>query len=149
MKELQLFIIARLSAYQIEDGKGGGVYLQVNPNKPANSIPNTKEEILHRLNMELALLSLFGLLCTAVLIGWDTTTPSPPSPRIWAHIRERYWSAKIDDISLLYWKWVELRRLPDGSLNGLAAEVVGLGGDLDVVLHPRPALHNNMSAFAI
>jgi hypothetical protein len=24
----------------------------------------------------------------------------PPSPRIWAHIRERYWSAKIDDISL-------------------------------------------------
>ncbi len=24
----------------------------------------------------------------------------PPSPRIWAHIRGRYWSAKIDDISL-------------------------------------------------
>jgi hypothetical protein len=29
-------------------------------------------------------------------------TPQPlPSPRIfWAHIRRRYWSAKIDDISL-------------------------------------------------
>ncbi len=27
--------------------------------------------------------------------------PPPPCPRIWAHIREgRYWSAKIDDISL-------------------------------------------------
>ncbi len=26
-------------------------------------------------------------------------TPPPP-PRIWAHIRGRYWSAKIDDISL-------------------------------------------------
>ncbi len=31
-------------------------------------------------------------MCTAVLIGWG---PPPPSPRIW-----RYWSAKIDDISL-------------------------------------------------
>jgi hypothetical protein len=30
-------------------------------------------------------------------------TPNPtftPSPRIWAHIRGRYWSAKMDDISL-------------------------------------------------
>ncbi len=32
----------------------------------------------HRLNMELDLRSLFGLLCTAVLIGWDPTTPLPP-----------------------------------------------------------------------
>ncbi len=37
-------------------------------------------------------------MCSAVLIGWD---PAPPPPRIWAHIRGRYyWSAKIDDISL-------------------------------------------------
>ena len=36
-----------------------------------------------------------GLLCTAVLIGWDPATP----PRIWAHIREHYWSAKIDEIT--------------------------------------------------
>jgi hypothetical protein len=28
------------------------------------------------------------------------TPQFPPSPRIWAHIRGRYWSAKIDDISL-------------------------------------------------
>ncbi len=36
-------------------------------------------------------------MCTAVLSGWD---PAAPPPRIWAHIRGRYWSAKIDDISL-------------------------------------------------
>jgi hypothetical protein len=42
--------------------------------------------------------SLFGFLCTAVLIGLDPTTP--PYPPIWAHILGRYWSAKIDDISL-------------------------------------------------
>jgi hypothetical protein len=44
--------------------------------------------------MELDLQSLFGLLCTAataVLIGLDTATPPLP-PRIWAHIRGRYWS---------------------------------------------------------
>ncbi len=34
---------------------------------------------------------------TAVLIGWN---PASPPPRIWAYIRGRYWSAKIDDISL-------------------------------------------------
>ncbi len=37
-----------------------------------------------------------GSICTAVLIGWDPATP--PSPRIWAHIRGRYWSAKVDEI---------------------------------------------------
>ncbi len=35
----------------------------------------------HRLNMELYLQSLFELLWTAVLIGWDPATPS--LPRIW------------------------------------------------------------------
>ncbi len=54
---------------------------------------------IHRLNMELDLQSLFGLLCAAVLIGWDPATP-PPRICIWAQIRGRYWSAKIDDISL-------------------------------------------------
>jgi hypothetical protein len=34
-------------------------------------------------------------MCTAVLIGW-----SPATPHVLAHIRGRYWSAKIDDISL-------------------------------------------------
>jgi hypothetical protein len=47
--------------------------------------------------MELDLQILFGLLSTAVLIGRD---PATPPPRIWAHMRGRYWSAKIDDISL-------------------------------------------------
>ncbi len=51
--------------------------------------------------MALDLQSLLGLLCTAVLIGRDPATPpSPPPPPIWAHMRGRYWSAKIDDISL-------------------------------------------------
>jgi hypothetical protein len=45
--------------------------------------------------MELDLQGLFGLLCTA------ETLQLPPSPRIWAHIRGRYWPAKIDDISML------------------------------------------------
>ncbi len=33
----------------------------------------------HRLNIELDLQSLFGLLCTAVLISWDPATPSLPT----------------------------------------------------------------------
>ncbi len=34
--------------------------------------------------MDLDLQSLFGLLWTAVLIGWDSETPQlPHSPRIW------------------------------------------------------------------
>ncbi len=52
-----------------------------------------------RLNMELDFQSVFGLhvhSCT----HWLRPRNPPPSPRIWAHIRGRYWSAKIDDISL-------------------------------------------------
>jgi len=58
---------------------------------------------MYRLNMEVDLQSLFGLHVTSyavVLIGWDPATPAP-FPRIWTRItRGRYWSAKIDDISL-------------------------------------------------
>jgi hypothetical protein len=49
--------------------------------------------------MELDLQSLFGLhvhLCT----NWLRPRNPSPSHRIWAHILGRYWSAKIDDISL-------------------------------------------------
>ncbi len=38
-------------------------------------------------------------VCTAVLIGWEPAGP-PSILRTWAHIRGRYWSTKIDDISL-------------------------------------------------
>jgi hypothetical protein len=55
--------------------------------------------------MELDLQSLFGLIWaqwhvvyTAVPIGWDPSTL--PLPTAWTRIRGRYWSAKIDDISL-------------------------------------------------
>ncbi len=60
---------------------------------------HSEEEVSkkHMLKIELELQSLFGLLCTAVLIGRDPATA--PSPHL-AHIRVRYWSAKIDDISL-------------------------------------------------
>ncbi len=33
----------------------------------------------HRLNMDIDLQSLFRLLCTAVLTGWDPATPLPPA----------------------------------------------------------------------
>jgi hypothetical protein len=53
--------------------------------------------------MELDLQSLFGLhvhaLCTSVLMPRPRNPRRPPSPA-WAHIRGRYWPAKIDDISL-------------------------------------------------
>jgi hypothetical protein len=52
--------------------------------------------------MDLDLQSLFGLhvhSCTHWLRPRNFPPP-PPSPRIWAHIRGRYWSSKIDDISL-------------------------------------------------
>jgi hypothetical protein len=52
----------------------------------------------HSLNMELDLQSLFGLHVHNC-IHW-LRPHKPPSPRIWAHIRGRYWSAKIDDICL-------------------------------------------------
>ncbi len=49
--------------------------------------------------MELDLQSLFGLYVHSCTHWLRTEIPPPPSPRIWAHIRGRYWSAKIDDIS--------------------------------------------------
>jgi hypothetical protein len=60
-------------------------------------LPTIRESVLNRLNMELDLQSLYGLhvySCTHWLRPRN-------SPRIWAHIRERYWSAKIDNISSL------------------------------------------------
>jgi hypothetical protein len=53
----------------------------------------------HRLNMELDIQSLFGLhvdSCT----HWLRPRNPTPTLHIWVHIRGRYWSAKIDDISL-------------------------------------------------
>jgi hypothetical protein len=54
----------------------------------------------HRLNLELNLQSLFGLLCTLYSCTHWLRPRNTPTPRIWTHIQGRYWSAKIDDISL-------------------------------------------------
>ncbi len=51
----------------------------------------------HKLNMDLKLQSLCGL---HVHCRTHWLRPRTPPPSIWAHIRGRYWSAKIDDISL-------------------------------------------------
>jgi hypothetical protein len=55
---------------------------------------------MHRSNMELDLKSLFGLHVHSCTWYSLAETPQHPPPRIWAHIRGRYWSAKVDDISL-------------------------------------------------
>jgi hypothetical protein len=49
--------------------------------------------------MEFDLESLFGLLCTAVLIAWEPATPL--FPRIWAYIRGCT-DKKENQIFLLY-----------------------------------------------
>ncbi len=56
----------------------------------------------YRLNMEVDLQSLFGLHIPwcAQLYSLAETPQLPSSPRIRTRIRGRYWSAKIDDISL-------------------------------------------------
>ncbi len=50
------------------------------------------EDIDHRLNMELDFQSLFG--SCVQLYSLAETPQLPPSPRIWAHIRGRCWSAR-------------------------------------------------------
>jgi hypothetical protein len=50
--------------------------------------------------MELDLQSFFGLLFTAVLIGGDPATPPPPLRSFGLMLQGRYWSTKIEDISL-------------------------------------------------
>ncbi len=58
--------------------------------------------VQHRLNMEVDLQSLFGLHVTwcAQLYSWAETPKLPPPPAFGLVLRGRYWSAKIDDISL-------------------------------------------------
>ncbi len=53
----------------------------------------------HRLNMELDLQCLFGLQCTAVLIGWDPATPH--FPRLWtvaSDFKISHWLLKFVNI---------------------------------------------------
>ncbi len=53
------------------------------------------EYAVHRLNMKLDHKSLFWL---------RPRDSPPPPPSIWAHIRGRYWSAKLDDISYPWYR---------------------------------------------
>jgi hypothetical protein len=57
---------------------------------------------IHRLNMELAFQSLFGIHVTgcAQLYSLDETRNSLPPSAFGLVLRGRYWSIKIDDISL-------------------------------------------------
>jgi hypothetical protein len=55
---------------------------------------------VHGLNMEVDLQSLFGLHVHSCSHWLRPRTAAPPPPRIWAHIRGRDCSAKIDDIYL-------------------------------------------------
>jgi hypothetical protein len=51
--------------------------------------------------MELDLQSYLGSMCSGAQLNSLAEAPQlSPSPRIRAHIRGRYWSPKIDDISL-------------------------------------------------
>ena len=58
--------------------------------------------------------------CTHWLRTRNSTTPSP---RIWAHIRGRYWSAKIDDISLFTFH--HMRRLSFPSCEAIFHNFLG------------------------
>jgi hypothetical protein len=106
---------------------------------------------MRRLNTELDLQSLFGLLCTAVLRPRNSPPPPPP---FWAHIRGRYWSAKIDDISFeTPWKNRKKGQRAIGpgfpsirmsSIKGQRRKIFlsGLPGWLTAVV-PRPPFHQS------
>ncbi len=55
-----------------------------------------------RLNMELDIQSYLGFCVQLYSLA------TPPPPRIWAQMRRRYWSAKIDDFSL----WLIATKIP-------------------------------------
>jgi hypothetical protein len=74
------------------------VFFYTKNGETAEGAEGLGERCNHRLNMELDLQSSLGSMCTAVLIWGAETTQLPPlSPRTLAHIRGRYWSAKMDD----------------------------------------------------
>jgi hypothetical protein len=106
-----------------------------------DSASGTQILLDHGLNMQLDLRSLFGLLCTTVLIGWDTATP--PSPRIWAHIRGCYWPAKIDDTTALCnprtWTHTETKLLLLLISVGKFSPAMGARNQVGIGLSYRPA----------
>jgi hypothetical protein len=51
-------------------------------------------------NVKYGVISPKFIWASCALLYSLAETPPPPPPRIWAHIRGRYWPAKIDDISL-------------------------------------------------
>jgi hypothetical protein len=77
-----------------------------------------------RLNMELYLQSLLYLgSCVYSCIHWLRPRCCPPSPRIWVHIRGRYWSAKIEEIfcnPLICTVWLSYRLLTVAKFNSTA-----------------------------
>jgi hypothetical protein len=61
-----------------------------------------KKKFGHRLNMELDIQSLFGLLCTAVLMGQDPLTPLLP-PILGSYMRTLFVSQDRRHIFLTLW----------------------------------------------
>jgi hypothetical protein len=85
---------ACLLTVRIAWGGGGGAFLVIDDSSV--SIPL---DLPIRLNMELDFQGLFGLHVHSCTHWLRPRKPFPPSPRIRAHIRGCYWSAKKDDIS--------------------------------------------------
>ena len=76
------------------------VATEQNPARLGSTVQAVRLQVNHRLNMELHLQSLFGLHVHSCTHWLRPRNSPPPSPTIWAHLWGRYWSAKIDDISL-------------------------------------------------
>jgi hypothetical protein len=71
-------------------------------------------------------------MCAAIWAPWLR-----PPPRIWAHIRGRYWSGKKNPLSVT----IDLRVDPDSCDENLAAALHDVGAGEDHGVHRRPLLH--------
>ncbi len=70
------------------------------------------------------ILEFFGLLCTAVLIGWAWDPATSPLPRIWARVRGRNWSAQDRQYLLVtnWWEGFKLMSFSKGVKDGYSGQ---------------------------
>jgi hypothetical protein len=95
-------VSGRPCLYELTEEVGGGGGLEPNPTKGPWECTFFFQyfAVNYRLHMELDLQSIFGLHVHSCTHRLRPHMPHPPFSRIWAHVRGRYWSAKIDNISL-------------------------------------------------